>query len=118
VTVNRKGALANLKKPADALKSSDAGGYVYMDNISGLAVKLRFPTLLKLKNNKNVAINKAELVLEPDQPLSGFTRISNLVAIKKMVLTAHYVIPQPMVLFMQIVRLKSHLCNQSQYLYL
>lgn len=83
VTVNRKGALANLKKPADALKSTDAGGYVYMDNISGLAVKLKFPTLLKLKNNKNVAINKAELILEPDQPLSGFTRISNLVAIQE-----------------------------------
>lgn len=83
VTVNRKGALANLKKPADALKSTDAGGYVYMDNISGLAVKLKFPTLLNLKNNKNVAINKAELILEPDQPLSGFTRISNLVAIQE-----------------------------------
>lgn len=83
VTVNRKGALANIKKAADALKSSDAGGYVYMDNISGLALKLKFPTLLSLKNNKNIAINKAELVLEPDQPLSGFSRITNLVAIQE-----------------------------------
>ncbi len=61
--VSRSGVLGNLQKPGDRVPASQSNMVTYVQAGTGLATKLEFPYLLNLKGNKNVAINKAELVL-------------------------------------------------------
>jgi hypothetical protein len=62
--VKRLGALANLTKSGNTVAASTTGQVTYVQSGSGLVTKLDFPTLLKLKGNRNIAVNKAELVLQ------------------------------------------------------
>lgn len=67
ITTSRSGgAFAKLVNPTDALPSSQSNNQVVLQSSAGLAVKVKFPSLLKLKERQDIAINKAELVLEPN----------------------------------------------------
>jgi hypothetical protein len=66
ITATRNGAWANLIKPTDLLAASANNNEVAMQLGTGLTTKVKFPTLANLKINKDVAINKAELVFEPN----------------------------------------------------
>lgn len=67
ITTNRSGGVfAKLVNPTDALPFSQSNNQVALQSSAGLAVKVNFPSLLKLKERKDIAINKAELVLEPN----------------------------------------------------
>ncbi len=82
ITTARTGALAKLVKVTDALSSKQANGEVYIQNASGLVMKVQFPTLAKLKSRADIAINKAELVLEPNANPSNFALPSDLILIE------------------------------------
>jgi hypothetical protein len=62
--INRTGVLASLTKSGQAVPASNTGQVTYVQSGSGLVTKLDLPTLLNLKGNRNIAVNKAELVLE------------------------------------------------------
>ncbi|SFQ42184.1 protein of unknown function [Pseudarcicella hirudinis] len=64
ITAERSGALAGLVKPGDILSSKLSNNEAYFQGGVGLTTKLEFPGLLRFKDKYNVAINKAELVLE------------------------------------------------------
>ena len=66
ITSRSGGVFAKLAHPTDALLSSQSNNQVVLQSSAGLAVKVNFPSLLKLKERKDIAINKAELVLEPN----------------------------------------------------
>jgi hypothetical protein len=55
--------LAGLKNPGDLVPSATTSGLTYIQAGTGVATKIEFPFLLNLKGNRNVAVNKAELVL-------------------------------------------------------
>jgi hypothetical protein len=82
ITSARTGASAKLVKATDALSSKQANGEVYIQNASGLVMKVQFPTLAKLKARQDIAINKAELVLEPNANPSNFSLPTDLVLIE------------------------------------
>jgi Domain of unknown function (DUF4270) len=65
ITTTRSGAFSKLLKSTDAVKSSVSNNEVAIQESAGLALNLKFPTLAKLKERQDIAINKAELVLEP-----------------------------------------------------
>lgn len=67
ITSQRSGPLASLTKPGQALPASATNGETYLHNGIGLVTKLEFPSLLNLRNlpQGKVAINRAELILEP-----------------------------------------------------
>ncbi|MHA8109797.1 DUF4270 family protein [Aquirufa sp. A-Brett2-W8] len=56
-------ALAGLKNPGNIVASTLTSGLTYIQAGTGVATKVEFPYLLNLKGNRNVAVNKAELVL-------------------------------------------------------
>jgi len=81
ITTNRSGgAFAKLVNPTDALSSPQSNNLVVLQPSAGLAVNVKFPSLLKLKERKDIAINKAELVLEPNAAI--YTLPSDLVLIE------------------------------------
>ena len=81
ITTNRSGgAFAKLLNPTDALPSSMSNNQVVLQSSAGLAVKVKFPSLLKLKERQDIAINKAELVLEPN--VSNYSLPTDLVLIE------------------------------------
>jgi hypothetical protein len=59
----KTGALSNLRNPGNIVSSTATSGLTYIQAGTGLATKIEFPYLLNLKGNRNVAVNKAELVL-------------------------------------------------------
>jgi hypothetical protein len=59
----KSGPLAALQKPGDLVSSTVTSGLTYVQSGTGVATKVEFPYLLNLKGNRNVAVNKAELVL-------------------------------------------------------
>ena len=59
----RTGALAALVKPGDVIASTKTNNTTYVQSGSGIVTRLKLPTLLNLKGNNNVAVNKAELIL-------------------------------------------------------
>jgi hypothetical protein len=59
----KTGALAALQNPGNIVSSSATSGITYIQAGTGVATKVEFPYLLNLKGNRNVAVNKAELVL-------------------------------------------------------
>ena len=66
VTTTRSGVYSKLVNPADILTSAQANNQAVIQSSTGLAMKIKFPSLLKLKERQDIAINKAELVLEPN----------------------------------------------------
>ena len=63
-TISRSGPLATLTKSGNSVPAATTGNVTYVQSGSGLVTKIDFPTLLKLKGNRNIAVNKAELVLQ------------------------------------------------------
>ncbi len=59
----KSGALAALQSPGDIVSSTATSGLTYIQAGTGVATKVEFPYLQSLKGNRNVAVNKAELVL-------------------------------------------------------
>ena len=59
----KSGPLAALKNPGDIVSSAATSGLTYIQAGTGLSTKIEFPYLMNLKGNRNVAVNKAELVL-------------------------------------------------------
>ena len=80
VTTSRSGTFSRLVNPGDILPSSQSSGQVVIQSKSGLTTKLRFPSLLKLKERSDIAINKAELVIEPN--ISNYSLPKDLVLIE------------------------------------
>ena len=66
ITTSRSGAFSKLVNPGDILPASQSNGQVAIQSKSGLIMKVRFPSLLKLKERSDIAINKAELIIEPN----------------------------------------------------
>ena len=79
ITASRIGALAKLAKAGDGLPAKDANNEAYLQLGTGLAIKVQFPSLLNLKNRKDIAFNKAELVLEPKANPAGYTIPTDLI---------------------------------------
>ncbi len=65
ITASRTGALSKLLKAGDAVSSAQSNGELAVQVGTSLGMKINFPTLAKLKERQDIAINKAELVLEP-----------------------------------------------------
>ena len=59
----KSGALSALQNPGNIVSSTNTSGLTYIQAGTGVATKVEFPYLLNLKGNRNVAVNKAELVL-------------------------------------------------------
>ena len=59
----KSGALAALQNPGNIVSSTTTSGLTYIQAGTGVATKVEFPHLQSLKGNRNVAVNKAELVL-------------------------------------------------------
>lgn len=66
ITTTRSGDFSKLINPLDVLKSSQSNNQVGVQASTGMAVKVNFPSLIKLKERQDIAINKAELILEPN----------------------------------------------------
>jgi hypothetical protein len=79
INASRIGALAKLAKAGDGLPAKDANNEAYLQLGTGVAIKVQFPSLLSLKNRKDIAFNKAELVLEPKANPTGYTVPSDLI---------------------------------------
>ena len=63
---NRTGSLiSNLQIPGQAVPASQSQNKTFVQKGLGLGTKLKIPYLNKLKQNKYIAINKAELIVEP-----------------------------------------------------
>ncbi len=82
VAATRAGALSKLTKPTDILKSTEANNQAFLQTGTGVALKVSFPNLLKLKERNDIAINKAELVLEPKSNSAGYTLPSDLILVE------------------------------------
>jgi Domain of unknown function (DUF4270) len=79
LTTTRAGNLTKLAKVTDILPAKQANNEVYIQNSTGLVAKVKFPTLVNLKNRQDIAINKAELVIEPSANPDNFTLPQDLV---------------------------------------
>jgi hypothetical protein len=78
ITTSRTGSFSKLVKVTDGLKSALSNNLVGVQSSSGMAMKVNFTTLAKLKERQDIAINKAEIVLEP-QNSSSITLPQSLV---------------------------------------
>ena len=78
----RTGNLAKLTKVTDGISSKQTNNEVYIQNSTGLVTKVRFPTLSNLKVRQDIAINKAELVLEPNANPSNFLLPQDLILVE------------------------------------
>ncbi len=58
----RVGSLSALQKPGNSILSSKTNNITYVQSGTGIATKIDLPYLNNLKGNKNIAVNKAELV--------------------------------------------------------
>jgi len=76
--ISKIGALASLTKSGNAVSAANTGQISYVQSGSGLVTKLDFPTLMKLKGDRNVAINKAELVLQAEDGVDFNQTLSQL----------------------------------------
>jgi len=80
ITATRSGAFNKLVNPTDSLQASQANNQVVLQSSTRVAMKVQFPNLLSLKARKNIAINKAELVLEPT--LSSYSLPTDLILLE------------------------------------
>ncbi|MEK6548019.1 MAG: DUF4270 family protein [Bacteroidota bacterium] len=76
--ISRTGVLANLTKSGNSIPAASTGQVTYVQSGSGLVTKLDFPNLLKLKGDRNIAVNKAELVLQPEDGVDFNQSLSQL----------------------------------------
>ena len=58
----RAGSLSALQKPGNSISSTKTNNITYVQSGTGIATKIELPYLNNLKGNKNIAVNKAELV--------------------------------------------------------
>ncbi|MGJ1407843.1 DUF4270 family protein [Sphingobacterium siyangense] len=65
---NTKFASMTLQNPNIA--SGQTEGYTFLEGSTGVVAKISFPTLLDLVNDETIAINKAELIIEAENPYS------------------------------------------------
>lgn len=76
---NRNGSLiSNLKSPGQSVASTLTNNKSFVQKGLGLATKLTIPYLAKLKNNKYIAVNKAELIVEPSSDVPADLRLDKL----------------------------------------
>ena len=80
VTSSRSGFFSKLAKVTDVISSSQSNNQIAIQSSTGLAMKVKFPSLLKLKERQDIAINKAELILEPN--ISNYSVPTDLVLIE------------------------------------
>lgn len=68
IKTNRQGKVLQNIKELDAVPSQLTGNVTYVQTGAGITTKISFPTLANLLKggSSNVAINKAELIIEPD----------------------------------------------------
>jgi hypothetical protein len=52
------------------IASGQTEGYTFLEGSTGVVAKISFPTLLDLVNDETIAINKAELIIEAENPYS------------------------------------------------
>ncbi len=65
-TANRTGSLIpNLSSPGQQVSANLSNQKTFVQKGLGLATKIKIPYLDKIRNNKYVAVNKAELIVEP-----------------------------------------------------
>ena len=62
ISAQRVGPLAVLVKPGDKVSSLKTNNLTYVQSGTGVVTKVELPYLLNLKGNRNIAVNKAELV--------------------------------------------------------
>lgn len=62
ISAQRVGPLAALVKPGDKVSSLKTNNLTYVQSGTGVVTKVELPYLLNLKGNRNIAVNKAELV--------------------------------------------------------
>ncbi|GAA4399384.1 hypothetical protein GCM10023187_11120 [Nibrella viscosa] len=68
VRADRSGTpLAGLR-PGQSLPASATGGQTFVQPGTGVTTKLEFPTLLNLRQQGRIAINRADLIITPKQP--------------------------------------------------
>ena len=77
-TSQRVGALAALAKPGDKVSSLKTNNTTYVQSGSGIVTKIELPYLLNLKGNRNIAVNKAELVFSGNDKLDFNQTIGQL----------------------------------------
>ncbi|MDR6562700.1 MULTISPECIES: DUF4270 family protein [unclassified Arcicella] len=83
ITPTRTGTtISKLTKATDILPASQTNNEAYLQSGTGVAIKVTFPSLLKLKENKDIAINKAQLILEPKGNPAGYTYPSDLILVE------------------------------------
>jgi len=68
IKTNRQGKVLQNLKELESVPSQLTGNLTYIQTGAGITTKISFPTLASLlkAGNNNVAINKAELIIEPD----------------------------------------------------
>ena len=62
ISAQRIGPLAAIVKPGDKVSSLKTNNTTYVQSGTGIVTKIELPYLLNLRGNRNVAVNKAELV--------------------------------------------------------
>jgi hypothetical protein len=82
LTSSRTGDYSKLINAGNILPSASTKNEVALQSSTGLGVKVNFPTLLKLKERKDIAINKGELVLEPNNSNASLALPQDLVLIE------------------------------------
>jgi hypothetical protein len=82
LTTTRAGNLAKVAKVTDILPAKQTNNEVYIQNSTGLVAKVKFPTLANLKNRQDAAINRAELVIEPNANPNNFVLPQDLVLVE------------------------------------
>ncbi len=66
IKADKQGTVFQNLKTFQAIPASQTNNRTYFQTGSGISTKILFPTLAALQKNKNITINKAELVIEPD----------------------------------------------------
>ena len=77
-SANRIGTLAALVKSGDKVSSLKTNNTTYVQSGTGVVTKIELPYLLKLKGNRNIAVNKAELVFSGTDKLDFMQTIGQL----------------------------------------
>ncbi|MBP6386738.1 MAG: DUF4270 family protein [Pseudarcicella sp.] len=82
ITAKREGSLAQLINPKDIINAKNTNNTVFIQEGTGVIAKINFPTLQNLAKDKLIAINKAELIIEPDENPAGINKTSFLTLLK------------------------------------
>jgi hypothetical protein len=68
VQSNRQGTAISQLQPLKPLPASQTRGMTYLHDALGVVNKVEFPYLSRILQNKEIAINRAELTIVPNQP--------------------------------------------------